>query len=153
VTISFSNVKTLSDLCKLLDEHDADQVFVYKASYGHINNAEMHRLKNQYIDARKAIFNYLNDESVMDTPLNEARDAEHGWDGITTVRDIALVCQNEGFEYGLLHKSGFLGVDDPIVHQLIRAYSDAHCELLKFLNVDFMQTTPSVFVPMSQTGS
>jgi hypothetical protein len=143
------NAKNLSELCALLDDNDAGDVFVYKASYGGIDDPEMHRLKNQYIDARKDILNYLNDESVMDTPLNDARDAKHGWDGIKTVRDIALICQNEGFEYGLLHKSGFLGVDDPIVHKLINDYASKHYELLKYLAVDFLYTKRSVFTPMN----
>jgi hypothetical protein len=146
---SISNANTLSELCTLITQNSVADVFIYKASFGGINDDEMHRLKNQYIDARKDILAYLNDESVMDTVLNEVRDAEHGWDGLTTVRDIALICQNEGFEYGLLHKSGFLGVDDPVVHGLINVYTSKHYELLKYLKVDFMYTEPSVFVPMS----
>ena len=148
--LTISNANTLSDLCTLVSQNSVAEVFVYKASFGNIEDAEMHQLKNQYIDARKDVLAYLNDESVMDTPLNEVRDAKHGWDGIKTVRDIALICQYEGFEYGLLHKSGFLGVDDPIVHKLIRTYSAKHYELLEYLGVDYMYTTPSVFVAMNQ---
>lgn len=143
------NANTLSDLCTLVSNNSVSDVFVYKASFEGINDIEMHRIKNQYIDARKDILAYLNDESVMDTPLNDARDAEHGWDGLTTVRDIALICQYEGFEYGLLHKSGFLGVDDSVVHRLIKLYSEKHYELLKYLGVDFIYSKPSVFIPMN----
>ncbi len=145
---SIFNASTLSALCTLIEQNSVADVFFYKASFGNIKDAEMHNLKNQYIDARQAILTYLNDESVMDTPLNEVRDAEHGWDGLTTVRDIALICQNEGFEYGLLHKSGFLGVDDPVVHKLINTYASNHYALLKYLGVDHMQSTPSKFIPL-----
>lgn len=147
--ISIESKALASDLCTLVSQNSLADVFVYKASFGDIKDVEMHQLKNKYIDARKDILAYLNDESVMDTVLNEARDAEHGWDGLTTVRDIALICKNEGFEYGLLHKSGFLGVDDPLAHKLIKAYSDKHYGLLKYLGIEFMYTKPSVFVPMN----
>ena len=43
------DAKTLSELGTLLDDNDAEDVFVYKASYGGIDDPEMHRLKNQYI--------------------------------------------------------------------------------------------------------
>lgn len=80
-------------------------MIVYKASFGDINDVEMHNLKSQHIDARKDILAYFNDYSVMDTPLNDARDAEHGWDGITTV------------------------------HALIKSYADKYYKLLEYLGV------------------
>lgn len=146
---SIFTVETVSDLCALVSESSLSEIFIYKASFSKIDDPKMHLLKSQYIDARKCILEYLNDESVMDTPLNEVRDAEHGWDGVTTVRDIALTCQYEGFEYGLLDKSSFLGVDDPVVHKLIQAYASSHYALLEYLGVEFVRTNPSVFIPMS----
>jgi hypothetical protein len=146
--ISFFNVKKLSDLSTLVSQNSLAEVFVYQASFDNINDVELHQLKNQYIDSKKNVLAYLNDGAVMDTPFNVVRDEAHGWEGLTTVRDIALTCQNEGLEYGLLHKSSFLGVDDPVVHELINAYSNSHYALLKYLGADFIYTKPSVFTLM-----
>jgi hypothetical protein len=140
---------TLPELKALVEEYGATEVFVYKASYSNIDDPVMHQRKNAYIDARQAVLTYLNDESVMHTPINEARAELHGWDGIATVADIAHVCEHEGFEYGLLHKSSFLGVDDPTVHALIADYANAHYALMEHLQIDCVRSTSEPFVPLN----
>jgi hypothetical protein len=147
------SITSLDTLRAAMAEFELTDILTNKAIFGAINDNVMHTLKNKHIDARIALVAYLNDETVMDTPFNDARDAKHGWDGLSTVRDIALTCVVEGFEYGLLHKSSFLGVDDATVHALINDFALSYYAFYDYLEVETMRTTLTHFEPILPTMS
>ena len=65
-----------------------------------------------------------------------------------TPQEIKEVLENEGFEYGILHKSSFLGVDDAKFHALKSEFEDAHYALNDAVGIEYTRTATKAFVPM-----
>ncbi len=142
------SVKTLDDLKEFAKEWGLGEQINSATDFVHISDFAFQTARTAYVITKQALRDYINDKNNHDTPINEKRHAEHGWDNIATIEDVQLVLENEGFEYGILHKSSFLGVDDAKFHALKSEFEDAHYALNDAVGIEYTRTATKAFVPM-----
>lgn len=142
------DVKTLADLTQYVQGWAIEERIENKDDFNHIDDATFQAAKVNYFDTKQALRDYIDNEDNHYTPINEKREAEHGWDGINTVQFVQLVLESHGFEYGILHKSSFLAVDDAKFHELKVAFINAHYALCDSVGLEYTRTIDKPFVPM-----
>ncbi len=143
------DVKTIDDLAAYITGYNLDECITNVNDFNDIQHELFQTAKATYFNAKQALLDYLKDDDVQNTPINSKRMAKHGWDGFNTIQEVNLLLKIEGFEYGILHKSSFLSVDDEKFHSLRSDFAKAHYELLEVIGVsDIVRTTIRPFVPM-----
>jgi hypothetical protein len=147
--IGRADVKTLDDLALYIEGYNLEECITSVDDFNHIENALFQAAKATYFDTKKALKSHLEDEFFQDTPINDNRMAEHGWDGYFTIENVNAMLEGEGFEYGILHKSSFLSVDDALFHSLRSEFAKAHYALLETIGASHIVSTDiRPFVPM-----
>lgn len=147
--IASSDVKTIDDLALYVNGFNLDECITSVDDFNNIQHKLFQTAKTTYFNAKRTLQSYLEDSSVQNTPINSNRMAKHGWDSYHTIQAVNLLLEREGFEYGMLHKSSFLSVDDEKFHSLRSEFAKAHYELLETIGVDdIVRTTIRPFVPM-----
>jgi len=138
-------VNSLEQLRELLYDYNIFELFEVTADYVNFKDDVFQSLLANYSKNIKALKTHLNNPLVQETPIDEARDAEFGWEGYNSIACVNYACDNEGFEYGLLHKSGFNNVNDPLFHKLLRLYANSHYALMAHIGFDGIFTKMSEF--------
>lgn len=143
------DVKTMDDLVLYVEGYSLEECITSAEDFNNIDNDAFQAAKNAYFETKQALQSHLEDESNHNTPINSKRMAEHGWEGLNTVYCVNEMLECEGFEYGILHKSSFLSVDDATFHQLKNEFVQSHYALCEAIGLsDIVRTTAKPFIPM-----
>jgi hypothetical protein len=150
IRVHATNVSELTPLC---EHFDFEEVFNHNNTFEKISDKDFHDAKDAYLSARDTLTNYVFDTNNHDTPLCPIREEKHGWNGYATVKDVTCVIGNEGFIYGLLHKSCFSGVNDAQFHALNNTFAHAYYALCKVIGYACVTSNIKPFDPMIKSDT